>query len=302
MPTYGRHTGRGTATAYPVLCSLCGVVWPRSAMAKDSQGNFVCPDEGRGLDAKRLDQLNAKVRPRKDKKPADGLDDSDAIDTPLRILGDSMVAWLSNSPADMELVEGNRLHGWRNRADGTPLVRSGAGPLWSGNGVMSGGRGSGTMFSSFSLSAGARPYGWAAVRVVSLDAANRWFFGFGNPAIATNGVLVSSAGLYQARLRAGSGSETINGPAADTGLHLVEFGFSTTMLGRFVFDGTPIAGSSTSALAETATRLLVFGAAAATGIDGLLSEVVVSDSILSAAKLARMRAYFTSTYPDLELA
>ena len=72
MPTYARHHGKGTATAYPVMCAVCGVVWPRSDMRKDGQGQLICPDEGKGLDAATLDRLNAKAEPRRRSTQSDG--------------------------------------------------------------------------------------------------------------------------------------------------------------------------------------------------------------------------------------
>lgn len=73
MATYGRYRGGGTATAYPVMCAICGVVWPRSQMRPDGSGQLVCPDEGSGLDTATLDRLNARKRPVRQPTTSDGL-------------------------------------------------------------------------------------------------------------------------------------------------------------------------------------------------------------------------------------
>jgi len=41
------------------MCSYCGVVWRMSRMMEDAAGNFVCPDEGAGLDMVTLSEAEA---------------------------------------------------------------------------------------------------------------------------------------------------------------------------------------------------------------------------------------------------
>jgi hypothetical protein len=36
---------------YQAICSFCGQSWYRSQLFVDEAGNFVCPDEGEGLDS-----------------------------------------------------------------------------------------------------------------------------------------------------------------------------------------------------------------------------------------------------------
>jgi hypothetical protein len=43
------------------MCAYCGVQWHRSKLYRDSIGHLVCPDEGKGIDAKSLDEQNAKA-------------------------------------------------------------------------------------------------------------------------------------------------------------------------------------------------------------------------------------------------
>lgn len=42
------------------MCDYCGSIWYRSQLYKDGAGMLVCPDEGEGLDAVTLNELNAQ--------------------------------------------------------------------------------------------------------------------------------------------------------------------------------------------------------------------------------------------------
>jgi hypothetical protein len=41
------------------MCAYCGAQWRASQLKKDRAGNLYCPDEGDGLDAVALSELNA---------------------------------------------------------------------------------------------------------------------------------------------------------------------------------------------------------------------------------------------------
>lgn len=77
MRTIGRkrpaNSPRGDSQA---MCSYCGVAWHRSQLRRDRAGNWVCPDEGDGLDAVSLGEFSIsdsyKRRPVYPSAPKDG--------------------------------------------------------------------------------------------------------------------------------------------------------------------------------------------------------------------------------------
>lgn len=76
MFTIGRKWPTDTpAGDYQATCSYCGVMWLRSKLRRDRSGNYVCPDEGAGLDANALSEIerNALVYSQKRRFRADGL-------------------------------------------------------------------------------------------------------------------------------------------------------------------------------------------------------------------------------------
>lgn len=60
MRTVGRKRPSGSPRGdVQAECSYCGVRWYLSQLRRDRSGNWYCPDEGDGLDAKSLDEENA---------------------------------------------------------------------------------------------------------------------------------------------------------------------------------------------------------------------------------------------------
>lgn len=62
MRTIGHHWPKDAPRGdHSALCDICGARWRRSLLRKDGEGHLVCPDEGDGLDARTLEQMNRSM-------------------------------------------------------------------------------------------------------------------------------------------------------------------------------------------------------------------------------------------------
>lgn len=57
MRTIGKHVHGSTRGEYPVMCSICGVAWPRKQL-RYVDNLLICPDEGDGMEALSLQRAN----------------------------------------------------------------------------------------------------------------------------------------------------------------------------------------------------------------------------------------------------
>ncbi len=312
MPTYGRHYGPGTATAYPVMCSVCGVVWPRSRMRYDGSGQLICPDEGNGRDATALDRAQARIRPLKQKGRSDGLQD-DVVDNPSRILGDNLYAW---TRAELgEFVELNSLVTRITNLGGTGdlfVSASQRGPSWLGNAFSGrpGYRGKNGLWQATMRSGSAtplpagRPYIWVVAALESIPTATSVLYSLiSGVTIVASLTVNTGSGKFRARMPTGpSGAATlvgVDGPTMDTDPHLFEIGFNETAADRFMVDGVGFAGPGTTA-AYAETDRIAFGSTP--GWPGSFCEMVTSYSLPTSAQKTRMRDYFALGYSDLDIA
>ena len=318
MPTYGRHRGRGTATAYPVACAICGSLFPRKRMRYDGQGQLVCPDEGRGHDAATLDRLNSNVRPLRQKGPSDGLADV-TIRNPKSILGTSIHSWFRPELGEFD-ERGEYVTRLRNVVDGGDAALSRSAPRpgvrWVtqsaiGRSAFLGSTGEWLLDSS-ALSSNAlslpqgRPYIWAvAATSAATVAADSYLFRYSGGGLTQVGLRIRTVGpntTYNAYMNTTLGTDHVTGPAVDDGPHLFEIGFKAAATGRFVVDGVSYDGTSTLGTGAECTRLLFGGSSGAHGWPGPFAELVVASSLPSAGAVDRMREYFSSRYPDLDIA
>lgn len=75
MRTIGNHVPRSFKSGdYPCLCDYCGVPWYRSELRKDGAGKLYCPQEGEGLDAQTLLEIEASEQLQEERQlePRDG--------------------------------------------------------------------------------------------------------------------------------------------------------------------------------------------------------------------------------------
>jgi len=312
VPSFGRHSGPGTATAYPVMCTVCGSLWPRSKMRRDGSGQLICPDEGDGRDAVTLDRANARIRPLRQKGPSDGLDDT-GLDTPSGILRDNLYAW---TRAELgEFVEIGGLVTRIVNLGGTGDLKIGAtqrGPEWGANLISGrpGYRGKNGLWQATQtpgvateLPAG-RPYIWVLASLSEIPVATSVLFSLisGTSIVASLTVNLGTA-KFRARMPTGSAGAPalvgVDGPTMDTNPHLFEIGFTETTAGRFVVDGESFTGPGTTA-AFAVTDRVAFGSTS--GWPGAFAEMVVSYELPTGGQKTRMRNYFASRYSDVEVA
>src|SRR5688572_17317190 len=83
--TIGRRwPGTAPRGDFACSCDICGVVWRRSELTKDADGNLRCPEDAPGRATLELDRANARgALARGRVKPQSGkIDTDDGSDTP----------------------------------------------------------------------------------------------------------------------------------------------------------------------------------------------------------------------------
>ena len=303
MRSFGRHTGRGAATAYPVACAVCGVTWARSKMRYDGSGQLVCPDDY-GRDAVTLDRLNARVRPLRQKGPSDGLR-SLVEDNPQVILGENLelwsmartgVEWDSNSQVTLidAMVSDRR---YRSHFGPASYARNESPVNISYTGT-NGYR------SYITLAANTRPHTWLVYRALPTKNPGLMAGMFHTGTAATTGPFGSIAFGYGANFpRCTDGFNVdllLPTIPFDTNMHLFEVGFAADVDQRNLVDGTAYPTTLTGAISVAVEFDFIINATSSQG--GHFYERVVASEPPTTAQRQAMYRYFAREYPELSLA